>query len=218
MQINKISPFQNQNFTSQLENNSKGNKSIPDEVSAPDDRIGEILRALSASAQMNKMHIRVAELKAQKTLFKAQNMEEEARALMDEVCPHAEEIIGEVIELYKQLGHKYGAEMAKAKKNGASTVITQASPNGNIKRKTTFMPDGDIIVEETNENGTNRYEWYPKESVLLYKEGYEKIEDGETSKRTLELHDNELRAFLKGSEKYSDRSEKHEEILILLNI
>ena len=219
MQINRISLFQNQNFTSQLEKNSKSNKSIPNTTSFPEERFNEILRALSTSAQMNKMHIRVAEFKAQKTLSKAQNMEEEAIVLTDEVCPHAEDIIDEAKELYKQLRHKFGAKMAKAARNGASTVITQTSPSGNIKRKITFGPKGDMIIEETNENGTNKYEWHPENKVLVYHEDYKKSEDGaETSKRVFELHNNELRAFIKDQEKHPDQSENSKESLILLNM
>ncbi len=219
MQINRISLFQKQNFTSQAEKNSKGNDNSSDTTSVPEERFNEILRGLSASGQMNKMHIRVAEFKAQKTLSKAQEMEEEARALMDEVCPYVEEITSEAIELYKQCRHKHGAEMIEAKKNGASTVITQTSPSGNIKRKTTFGPKGDMIIEETNENGTNKYEWHPENKVLVYHEDYKKSEDGaETSKRVFELHKNELKAFIKEQEKHPDQSENNKESLILLNM
>ena len=219
MQINRISLFQKQNFTSQLEKNPKSNKSIPNTKSVPEERFNEILKALSTSVQMNEMHIRVAEFKAQRTLSKAQEMEEEAIALTDEVCPHAEDIIDEAKELYKQCRHKHGAEMAKAARNGASTVITQTSPSGNIKRKTTFGPKGDMIIEETNENGTNKYEWHPENKVLVYHEDYKKSEDGaETSKRVFELHNNELKAFIKDQEKHPNQSEKSTESLILLNI
>ena len=219
MQINRISLFKNQNFTSQLEKNPKSNKSIPDTTSAPEERFNEILKALSASVQMNEMHIRVAEFKAQRTLSKAQEMEEEAIALTDEVRFHAEDIIDEAKELYKHLRRKFGAKMAKAKRNGASTVITQTSPSGNIKRKITFGPKGDMIIEETNENGTNKYEWHPESDVLVYYEDYKKSEDGaETSKIVLELHNNELRAFIKDQEKHPDQSENSKESLILLNM